>query len=152
MAFVNPTTPNLADFTTFVYEQGVPQVDLPSNSVYLTWALTYAENIALIPPGDMPSIIYVLAVYNLGMHHLLMIAQDVSGQTFFQAQRTAFMLLSFVAGPVSASGDQGTNQTLLVADWMKNMTLSSLDLLKTPWGRSYIQYAQSYGPNIIGVS
>ena len=30
MIFVNPTLPNLADFATFVYGQGVPQANLPS--------------------------------------------------------------------------------------------------------------------------
>ena len=38
MAFVTPGVPNLADFTTFVYGQGVTTAQLPTNSVYLTYA------------------------------------------------------------------------------------------------------------------
>ncbi len=150
--FTNPTTPNLTDFTTFVYNQGVLPVNLPSTSEYLVWSLDYAGNIALAPPPAMPSIVYVMAIYNLGMHHLLKIAQDVTGSNFFQTQRQAYNLLSFTAGPVISSQDQATQTNLEVSEWMKTMTLSALDYLKTPWGREYLAYAQSYGPNIVGVS
>ena len=152
MAFVDPTTPNLADFTTYVQNQGVSVAVLPVNSEYLTWALTYAENVALLPPALMPSIVYVIAVYQLGMHHLLKIAQDQPGQTFFTTQRTTYKLLTFTPGVVGAASDEGTAETLLVPDFMKGLTLSALDLLKTPWGRDYLDYAQQYGPNIVGVS
>lgn len=152
MAFVDPTTPNATDFYTFVTNQGVPTGDLPSTSEYLTWALAYGQNIALLPPPNMPSILYVVAVYNLGMHHLLKLAQDLAGYTYFTNARTQFGMLSFTAGPIVASADGATSETLLVAEWMKGLTLSALDLLKTPYGRSYMEYAQAYGPNIVGCS
>ncbi|MHB8914742.1 MAG: hypothetical protein ACYC4K_02895 [Thiobacillus sp.] len=152
MAFIDPTTPNAADFYTFVTNQGVPTADLPSTSEYLTWALAYGQNIALLPPPLMPAIVYVMAVYNLGMHQLIKVAQDIPNYTFFTNARTQFGILSFMAGPIVASGDGQTSETLLSADWMKGMTLSALDLLKTPFGRSYLEYAQAYGPNIVGVS
>lgn len=150
--FTDPTEPNLADFTTFVYDQGVPSVDLPSSSEYLVWALAYGQNIALLPPPLMPSIVYVIAVYNLGMHQLLKVSQDISPSTFFTTQRASYKLLSFSAGPVSSSTDQGTSSNLDVANWMEDIPLSALDYLKTPWGRSYLEYAQQYGPNIVGLS
>ncbi len=150
--FTNPTLPNATDFYTFVINQGVPTSDLPSTSDYLTWALAYGEGIALLPPSFMPPILYVMAVYNLGMHHLIKVAQDLPNQFYFTNARTTFGMLSFVAGPVAASADGATSETLVTADWMKDMTLSALELLKTPFGRSYLEYAQSYGPNICGVS
>ena len=149
--FTDPTTPNLTDFYTFVTGQGVPTTSISSTSEYLSWSLAYGENIALYPPGNMPSILYVMAVYNLGLHHLLKVAQDVSG-TFFTDSRATFGLLAFSAGPVISAEDGTTNDTLQPAEWMKTMTLQSLGLLKTPWGRAYLEYAQSYGPNIVGVS
>ncbi|SAK53519.1 hypothetical protein AWB78_01334 [Caballeronia calidae] len=152
MAFVDPSTPNLADFTLFVYEQGVPEADLPDDSPYLQWSLTTAEAKALNAPPPIPSIIYVLAVYNLGMHTLLKIAQDQSNQTFFSDIRKGFKLLSFISGPVVTSADQGTSNTLLAPDFLKGLTMADLDLLKTPWGQSYLAYAQSFGPNVVGVS
>ena len=100
MAFVDPTQPNLADFTTFVYNQGVPQIDLPTDSQYLQWAFTMAMNLALQSPCSVPAIVYVLAVYNLGMHRLLKVAQDIPPSTFFATQRTAFKLMAFVGGEI----------------------------------------------------
>jgi hypothetical protein len=152
MTFANPSTPNLADFTVFCYAQGVPQGDLPSDSDYLQWAFDIAMGVALVPPADMPPIQYVLAAYNLGMHQLLKIAQDQPGQTFFAQQRTAFKMLTFQAGPVGASADQSTSNTLVAADFIKGLTMQGLDLLNTPWGREYLAYAQMAGPNAFGVS
>ena len=112
--FTNPSTPNLADFVVFALAQGVPAADLPSVSPYPSWALGYALSVALCAPADLPKIIYVMAVYNLAYHHLLRTAQDQSGLAFFTEQRVAFNLFSFVAGPVASSGDDGTNQSLVI--------------------------------------
>ena len=152
MAFIDPTTPNLPDFTAFVMNQGVPAGDLPAGSEYLQWAFTYAASVALIPPPTMPPILYVLAVYNLGMHHLLLIAQDQPTYTFFTDARSNFNMLSFSAGVVSSAADQGTSASLYNPQWMQDLTLQSLGLLKTPWGRAYLEYAQMYGPTIVECS
>lgn len=152
MAFVDPSTPNLADFTTYVQNQGVKTTYLPTNSPYLTWAFNAGVNTTLVPPADMPAILYVLACYNYGMHTLLMIAQDQSGQTFFADQRKAYGLLSFTAGAVITSTDNATSQTLSEPEFLKGFLVGNLSLLKTPWGREYLDYAQQYGPTVVGIS
>ena len=152
MSFVNPTAPNLADFTTYVRNQGVTTTVLPDGSPYLTWAFNYGVNVTSQPPGNMPAILYVLACYNLGMHYLLTITQDQSGQTFFADQRKAYSLLTFISGAVISSGDNGTNETLSEPEFLKGLLIGDLDQLKTPWGRSYLDYAQQYGSTIVGVS
>ena len=126
-------------------------------SQYVAWALNYALQVALPGPGIGGGLAgfagqYVIAVYNLGMHQLLKIGQDGTNQTFFAQIRTQFKLTSLVPGPVLASGDQATSETLLLPDFFKGLTLSQLDLLKTPYGRDYLGYAQDYGPTIVGVS
>jgi hypothetical protein len=121
-------------------------------SPYLAWAFIGALGVTLFPPSSMPPILYVMAVYNYGMHKLLKIGQDQPGQTFFTQQRATFKLLSFKAGPVGASADQATSQTLVTPDFLKGLTMGDLDLLLTPWGREYLDYSQQYGPNIVGVS
>jgi len=148
----NALQPNLTDFTAFVYAQGVPEADLPSDSPYLPAALEYAENVVIDSPPDISTVLYVDAVYNLGMHKLLKIAQDINPYTFFTDSRKQYGLLSFVAGPIVTSGDQGTSEALLPAEWMKDMTLLANDCLKTPWGQSFLMYQQDYGPTIVGVS
>lgn len=152
MAFVNPSTPNLADFTTFVYDQGVTTAVLPTDSVYLGYAFEHAFNSALTPPSDLAPIIYVIAVYDLGMHRLIKITQDVSGSTYFKVLRINFRIGSFLAGVLASSSDEGTSGNLDVASPLKNLMLSDLDLLKTPYGRDYLAYAQTYGPTVWGIS
>lgn len=152
MSFSNPSYPNLADFYTFVINQGVPTADLASNSPYLQWAYNYAIAVCMPAPATMDSILYVLAVYNLGMHRLLMVAQDQPGQTFFTDARATYKLLVFTPGFVNSASDQGTSGGLITPDWMKEASIQTLNLIKTPWGQFYLDYAQSYGPNICDVS
>ncbi len=149
--FADPSVPNAADFATFVYNQGITTAELPANSLYLQWAFNYAFDQTFTVP-QMPAILYVLAVYNYGFHRLLQITQDQPGQTYFTTARSTYGLLNFTAGPVIASGDQGTNQTLVEPEYLKNMTVSMGNLLKTPWGQEYLSYAQQYGPTIVGFS
>lgn len=153
MAFVDPTTPNQADFTTFVYNQGVTTAQLPTNSEYLPWAFQYGVNWTTQTASDlMPPPAYVMACYNLGLHYLLKIAQDQNGQTFFADWRKNANLLTFVAGAVISSADQGTSQTLSGSKGLEDLSLLGMDALKTPWGQSWLQYEQAYGPNIAGLS
>jgi hypothetical protein len=72
--------------------------------------------------------------------------------SFFATARSLFKLLQLVAGPVQSTGDQGTNTTLVVPDFFKTLTLEDLDLIKTPWGRRYLAYAQKAGPTVVGIS
>lgn len=240
MAFVNPTEPNLADFLTYIIDQGVPAADLPPDSAYPDYALNYALEVALGPFGVQGSGLkgyappYVMAVYQLGFHHLLMWAPDqvvgalysltvtdggsgyttapavtvaapasgttatasaiiqngavsalvvvgqgsgyasapvvtinppptgtaatgtasivTTAQTFFADARVKYELNNFQSGVVLASGDQNTSQTLVVPELYKNLTMYAQDLVKTPWGRAYLQYAQLYGSTIIGLT
>ncbi len=143
--------PNLTDFTSYVYAQGVSSTDLPTTSVWLQYAFNYGVNLALNVP-QMDAEVYTGAVYNLGMHRLLRIAQDISPSTFFEGQRTQYGLLSLRAGIVMASGDGPDSQTTVVPEVYQNISLQSLELTKTPWGREYNEYAQMYGSYVVGVS
>ena len=150
--FANPTYPNLPDFVVFALNQGVPTADLPSPYTYAQWALSYAENVALSTPSDLPSIVYVIAVYNLAFHQLLKISPDQTNQTFFTDSRKTYNLLSFVTGPIASTNDVTTGNAMVVPEWMKNMTLQANDCIRTVWGLAYLDYAQCYGPTIVGVS
>jgi hypothetical protein len=161
MALVGSSIPANTCIATWTGSAGTA-VPVPTSAVeaasaaawppYLVWAFIGALGITLVPPSSMPPILYVMAVYNYGMHKLLKIGQDQVGQTFFADQRANFKLLSFKAGPVGASADQATSQTLVTPDFLKGLTMGDLDLLLTPWGREYLDYSQQYGPNIVGVS
>ena len=121
-------------------------------SAYLSWAFSQATGASPDPPPLLAPIIWVLATYNLGLHILLRIAQDVSGQTFFQDTRTSFKLGSFISGVLANATDEATGAQLVVSDAFKKLSLGNLDLLKTPYGQEYLMYIQQYGPTIVGVS
>jgi hypothetical protein len=151
MAWTNPTTPNLADFTTFCQDQGIVASYTTSSSDYFQWAFDWAQNDAMTCP-QMPAQLYVLAVYNLGADRFIRIAQDDGQGTYYQTQRQQFGVLQFKPGVVMASGDGDTSQTLVVPDWYRTLPLGAQEQLKTPWGREYLAYAQMYGPYVMGVS
>jgi len=151
MAWTNPTTPNLADFTTFCQNQGIVASYTTSSSDYFQWAFDWAQNDAMTCP-QMPAQLYVLAVYNLGADRFIRIAQDDGQGTFYQMQRQQFGVLQFKPGVIMAGGDESTSQTLVVPDWYRAIPLGAQEQLKTPWGREYLAYAQMYGPYVVGVS
>lgn len=123
---------------------------------FSAWALNYALEVAIPGPQLGPGMTgfagsYVMSVYNLGLHQLLKIAPD-SQTMFFSNARQQYGLTSLRPGVVMASEDQGTSQSLVVPEFFHGLTLSDLDLIKTPYGREYLGYAQMYGANIVGCS
>ncbi|MHB1659893.1 MAG: hypothetical protein ACYCRF_11420 [Acidithiobacillus sp.] len=151
MAWVNPTTPNLADFTTYCTNEGIVASYTASGSEYFQWAFDWALYDALTC-AQMPASLYVHAVYNMGADRFIRIAQDGGQGTFYQTQRAAFHVLDFRPGVVMASGDGPTSQTLVVPEWYREIPMMAQEMLKTPWGRQYIAYAQMYGDSVVGVS
>ena len=151
MAWTNPATPNIADFTTFCQNQGIVAPYTATGSEYFQWAFDWAMSEALTCP-QMPGNRYVLAVYHFGADRFIRLAQDDGQGQFYQAQRASFGVLDFRPGVVMASGDGPTSQTLVVPDWYREIPMFAQEMLKTPWGREYIAYAQQYGPYVIGVS
>ena len=151
MAWTNPTTPNLADFTTYATNQGVVASYTLSTSEYFQWAFNWAMDDAMTCP-QMPALLYVLAVYHLGVDRFITIAQDDGQGTFYQDQRAQFDVLQFKPGVTMASGNGPSSETLVVPDWYKTIPLAVQQQMKTPWGRQYVAYAQMYGPYVVGVS
>lgn len=146
-------TPNLVDFTTYVASQGISTTALPATSDYLAYALDWAVARALQDTtGNVPAMSYVFACYNAGVHFLMREAPDQNGQTFFTDARKQYALGSFVAGPVLSSSDNGTSQSLAGSSAVRDLPLSAMDLIKTPWGQAFLAYQQSFGPNLTGMS
>lgn len=96
--------------------------------------------------------LYVLALYNLGLDRLLNYAHDVTAQTYFKDQRTTYGLYNVKVGVPSSSADQGTSTGILNPEFMKTMTLGDLQTMKTPYGRRYMEIAQSFGVEPWGMS
>lgn len=129
---------------------GISTEILPTTSIWLTYAYNVSLEIndpcyALVSP-----LIYMLMVYNLGGDNLVNFAQDNSAlappnNTYFTDLRAKLKINNFVAGVVENASDQGTAMSALVPDFFKQLSLSNLQNLKTPWGLTYLSFAQRQG-------
>lgn len=160
--------PTLAGFLSFIRNvMGISTNDLPDASPVINMALAVAMSIVnralyavSLPMTDtagvelisQPESIYTLAVYNLAGDNLVNYAPDQQGRDYFQDLRKKLNINGFVSGVISGSSDQGTSQQLVVQEAAKNFTLANLQSLKTPWGRQYLAFAQTYGPTSWGLS
>jgi hypothetical protein len=155
--FATPTNPNLADFVVFLNTSvQIPVTALPTNSPWPGYAFTQA--MALVPCyAGVPGIMFSLAVYNCATAILFLITPDQVGQTYFKGARSnqpqttgpgGFALIQPSSGLVASTSDEGTSVTLANPDWVKGLTIGQLQFAKTPWGREYLSFIQSYGPTI----
>jgi hypothetical protein len=156
MSFTQITNgPTAEGYLAFLRESvGIGPEYLADDSLWVqaTYAMAIATvNNALIY-ADYGNSIYAMAVYNYGADRLLNLANDAPGQCFFRDQRQSLGLHSFSAGLVVSSADQGTSQSLEIINAAKSMTLTDLQMMKTPYGRAYLDYAQNYGGNIWGLT
>jgi len=162
MAFITPDTPNLVDFLSFLNESvQIPVSALPVDSPYPEYALKQAIALVLNPPGAIyPGVMYSLACYNCATHLVFLITPDQNGQSFFlnargnnsSATPPGFGLNAPSTGLVVSSSDNGTSAGLAQPEWAKGLTVSDLGFFKTPWGRAYLSWNQSYGSTIVALS
>ncbi len=64
---------------------------------------------------------------------------------YFAAFRAQFKIFEFVGGVVASSGDEGSNTSLSVVEIMQRLKFSDLQYLKTPYGQTYLSYADRVG-------
>jgi hypothetical protein len=145
MAWANPNTPNLPDYTLFVQDaMGISVLYLPSNSPFLQWTLDRALALVIQIPCAAGAD-YTLAVYNCAGHLLLETAQDQEGRDYFKTTRTDLGLNQFTAGVVASTSDQSTSMSLATPDALHQLTISDLGFMRTLYGRAYLSYNQDFG-------
>lgn len=138
--------PTLAGFLAFLAAALAPTpAQLPANSTWPATAFNVAMDIVNQALQQASPDIYTLAVYNLATSNMINFTPDQAGQSFWANLRTTFGTDSFSAGVVQSTGDQGTNTSLVVQKALENITLADLQLLKDPYGRRYLGFAQKYG-------
>lgn len=160
--------PTLADFLLFVRNvMNIKPTVLPDNSMWLPIALANAMAIVNpqlgvvgIPAQDAAGVAlntggytaYTRAVYNLAGDNLVNYAQDLQGRSYFKKLRKELNINGFVSGLVTGAADESTSVSIVVQEAAKSFTLANIQNLKTPWGRAYLELAQSYGPATWGIS
>lgn len=166
MSRIQIAPPTLAGFLTFIRgNMGINTTVLPDDAPVIPMAFQIAMDLVNCDLNIASPDIYTLAVYNLGGDNIINFAPDVQPPVpyaavsdnpgdlpFFQYLRSKWKLLDFNSGVVQSTGDEGTNVSLVVQEAAKNFTIANLQQLKTPWGRQYLSFAQSYGPTIWGLS
>lgn len=138
--------PTLTGFIWFIQNiVGMNTTVLPVDSPFIQYSYDFAVSIVnnqIIAAGGN---LYSTAVYNLATDYLINFAQDQANQTFFTDKRKDFNIFDFVPGVVEQASDVSTSDALLTPEFLSGLTLSDLQRLKTPYGRQYLQIAQSYG-------
>ena len=154
--------PTVSGFIWFIQSiMGISSSVLPTTAPVIQWSFDLAVSIAnqqlqAIPIGSPPySSIYNAAVYNLAGDFLIQYAPDVPDAPivpgsnppapFFQNQRQSLGINTFVGGVIQSTGDQGTNQSMVVPDFAQGLTMMNLSQVKTVWGRTYLSLAQGAG-------
>lgn len=135
-----------AGFLDFVRNvMGIPSGELPDNSPTLVTAYGVAVETTNCFFATLASPIYDLAVYNLGGDYVINWAPNISPSTYFTDLRKTYKIGAFVAGVIASTADESTSESMTVPDFFQALTLSDLQLLKTPYGRYYLSIAQKFG-------
>ena len=150
---------NLTDFVWFILNvMQVPTKALPVDPTTDPDILTaYAVALGTVNPVlcQVSPLYYNLAVYNFGGDYLINWASDALAQDacseYFEELRSDMGITSFKAGVVQSTADVSTSTTMAISDANKQLTLSDMQNLKTPFGRTYLAIAQKFG-DIWGLS
>lgn len=152
---------------------GITVEQLPDNSIAIPYSYNVAlaiVNTALQAAGSWQGqngvtySLYEVAVYNLAGDNLINFASDPQNApvyatgpngipyTYFNYQRYQYGCGAFAAGLVESSSTDSTSTSVAVSTSLQNLTFANLQNAKTPWGRTYLGIAQSYGPVVFGVT
>lgn len=144
--------PTLSGFQYFITNvMGIDAQYLPMTAPVIKFAFNFSMNYALPALRGLPNFdpsepnLFAVAVYNLAGHFLVTFAQDTPPSTYFADLRKKYGLNTFTGGVVSSTSDNGTSESMDMADFIKGLLPQDLALLKTPWGQIYLGLAANYG-------
>lgn len=160
--------PSLSEYKAWVNTyMGIPASALPADSAVLEDSYDFGVTVVNPLLNLAGGFIYSLALYNFAGHWLVAWAPDQPNSYFpsppaeppstvtdptkntgyFQWLRSpqGFNLNAFVPGVIRASNDVSTGQSLVVPKQLETLGLMDLEMVKTPWGRMYLDLAQMAG-------
>ena len=143
--------PTQAGFTQFLRDQvQIPSSVLPDDSIWITYAYNAALEIVYQPLDCVSPTMYMLAVYNLGADNVINWTPNnptlpAPNNTYFSDTRKQFSINTYKAGVIQSSSDESTSEAMVVPDFYKDMQLSNMQNLLTPYGRAYLGIAQRLG-------
>src|ERR1017187_7799432 len=124
---------------------GINTTILPSSAPVVTMAYNVAIDLVNTDLACGPVYVYELAVYNLAGSNLINFAHDTPPSTYFTDIRKQWNMSGFVSGIIQSASDVSTSESMVVPDFIKELTLADLQYTKDPYGRQYLAFAQRYG-------
>jgi len=145
--------PTLAGFQAFILNNMGITVDvLPPTSAIVATALNLAQDVVNLQLRCASPDIYTLAVYYLAGSNIVNMAPDLPGAPiymndlpFFAYVRKSWNIFGFAGGVIQSSSDVSTSESMVVQKAAEEFTLADIQLLKDPYGRKYLEFAQKYG-------
>lgn len=141
-------TPTLEGFKTFVRDiMQVPGGAVPPDGV-LNMVFRLANDLVIRDLRLIDGSLYTDCVYNLAASYLLKFAQDTANSTppgYWAGVREKLGMNSGTVGLIQSSSDNGTSQSWMIPDSLKNLSLADLDAMRNPYGRFYLSIMQQYG-------
>lgn len=145
--------PTLAGFQSFILNNmGITAAVLPPSSAIVATAFNLAQDIVNLQLQNASPDVYTLAVYNLAGSNIINMAMDLPGAPvylndlpFFAYVRKSWNIFGFAGGVIQSSSDVSTSESMVVQKAAEEFTLADIQLLKDPYGRTYLAYAQKYG-------
>ncbi|MCL1515210.1 hypothetical protein [Parasaccharibacter sp. TMW2.1890] len=142
------STPTLEGFQTFVRDiMQVPGGAVPPDGV-LGMVFRLANDLVIRDLRLIDGSLYTDCVYNLAASYLLKFAQDTASSTppgYWAKVREQLGMNSTTPGLIQSSSDNGTSQSWMIPDSLKNLSLADLDAMKNPYGQFYLSIMQQYG-------
>ena len=158
---VDGVGPSIGGFITFVQDVMNPPAPFdPTSSPYINYAYNYAiqsvnTGLQCVPGVPGAWSLYALAVYNLAADFLVQIVQDppnapnIQGTNppipYWRWLRQQYGINSASLGVVQSTGDNGTSTGLLLPQQFASFTIANMMQTKTPYGRTYLSLAGSWG-------
>lgn len=140
--------PTVEDFKSFVQNvMGVPTTVFP-NDAQLTMVFSLAKDLVIRDIMAVDAGLYETCVYNLAASYLLKCAPDnpQSAQPRYWADiRKSLGMNATTPGLIQSSSDNGTSQSWMIPDSLKNLSLADLDAMKNPYGQFYLSIMQQFG-------
>jgi hypothetical protein len=154
-AGIIPTVPTRQGYVNWIGNVMVVPIEvLPDDSIYID--LSYEMSLETVHHwiNIASPKMYTQAVYNCAGAYLANIAQDDPNaqpplepplDTYWTDLRNSLGFSSFMPGWINETHDENTGAAIITPNWLEGLTLGDMQMMKTPWGRTYMAIAQSIG-------
>jgi hypothetical protein len=150
-------TINRADFLIFIRRQRIytkvtnggtqslgivrlTTTDLPDDDTDIDTALAWAKSIVAPIIETLNAIDYTMAVYDVGMHWLIMYGNEI----VFDGIRTSLSAWNIHAGFVQYTSDEGTSVSMQLPTYLQNLSAGEMQFMQTQNGRDYLGIVSRY--------